>query len=873
MRRIAFVLMAALCAALAGGTGAHASWTQVGDGNGVSVSVLESSPARIALEFNVSGFEREDVTIDGRACARIRLPGEAISLDEGMPELPLIARSVIIPDTRLMNLRVISSDYVDLPGIVPVPSKGNLLRTVNPDDVPYVFGPAYAGAGWLPAELATQREPYILRDFRGTTVVVNPIQYSPATRTLRVYTRVQVELVDGGPGGANVLVRTAPLTAFSESFQEIYANHFLNFGSGERYTMVPEVGLMLVICYDDFASAMQPFVDWKNQMGLPTAMVLKSQVGTTSAQFKTYIQNYYNSHTSPQLAFVLLVGDGSQIPTPSSDGGSADPVYSKVVGTDYYPDILVGRFSAENVGQVQTQVLRTVDYERNPALAGTAWYPKGTGIGSDQGPGDDGEYDYQHIERIRGELLQYGYTQVDQIYDPGASAAMVTAALNDGRTVLNYCGHGSLTSWGTTGFSNSHVNALQNDHKLPFILSVACQNGMFDGYTCFAEAWLRANRSGVPTGAIGFYGSSINQSWNPPMAAEDEFDRLLVNDAARTYGALCYNGSCQMIQEYGGGGASMFNTWHVFGDPSVRVRTKVPSNLAVSAPDQIAPDATTFELDVPGVADALCALSYQSQFLGSAFTDGSGHAVITITGSLPEGQSIDLVVTGYNRNPYFGTVLVQVPAIPSIILDPTEVEVVVPLNNWMLDTLRVSNQGEPGSVLNFTARFTTNPPGMPWMTVSPNAGSIPYGESMDLQLRFISAGLATGDYNGQITFSFNPNQVATVPVLMHVGDATAVPDRGGLPVALTLEPAGPNPSAGSTVLRFGLPRQAPVELGIYDAAGRTVRVLYSGPVSAGYHGMTWDGADRSGRVVNSGIYFARLRAGEETVTARLLRVR
>ena len=116
---------------------------------------------------------------------------------------------------------------------------------------------------------------------------------------------------------------------------------------------------------------------------------------------------------------------------------------------------------------------------------------------------------------------------------------------------MNYCGHGSQTSWGSTGFSNTHVNALTNDGLLPFITSVACNNGTFTGGTCFAEAWLRAQHNGQPTGAIATYMSYISQSWAPPMYAEDEAVDLLIADEKRTIGGLWFNGSCEMIDATG----------------------------------------------------------------------------------------------------------------------------------------------------------------------------------------------------------------------------------------------------------------------------------------------------------------------------------
>jgi hypothetical protein len=78
--------------------------------------------------------------------------------------------------------------------------------------------------------------------------------------------------------------------------------------------------------------------------------------------------------------------------------------------------------------------------------------------------------------------------------------------------------------------------------------------------------------------------SSINQSWDPPMEGQDEFNLLYVAGTYHNYGTLCYAGSCSMMDEYGTGGVSMFDTWHIFGDPSARVvgTTAPPTGMRVS---------------------------------------------------------------------------------------------------------------------------------------------------------------------------------------------------------------------------------------------------------------------------------------------------
>jgi hypothetical protein len=89
---------------------------------------------------------------------------------------------------------------------------------------------------------------------------------------------------------------------------------------------------------------------------------------------------------------------------------------------------------------------------------------------------------------------------------PNTTASQISSRINDGATIINYCNHGSETGWSVAGYSTTHVNALTNVKKLPFIWAVACVNGQFTRTSgdCFAEAWMKAthNTTGEPTGAL-----------------------------------------------------------------------------------------------------------------------------------------------------------------------------------------------------------------------------------------------------------------------------------------------------------------------------------------------------------------------------------
>ncbi|MDZ4121658.1 MAG: C25 family cysteine peptidase, partial [Candidatus Cloacimonadaceae bacterium] len=350
----------------------------------------------------------------------------------------------------------------------------------------------------------------------------------------------------------------------------------------------------------------------------------------------------------------------------------SDPSYTLIAGNDNYPEIFIGRFSAQNVNDMQTQVHRTIYYERD-IQAGSDWVQKAMGIASNEGggsQGDMGESDQQHLELIRTDLLNYGYISVDQVYQTqGATAAQVTNFLHQGRGFINYTGHGSNTSWSTTGFSNTHVNALTNDYMLPFIVSVACVNGNFVSMTCFAEAWLMAtnNTNGNPTGAISHYASTINQSWNPPMRAQDEIVDLLIAESKQTIGGLFFNGSSRMTEVYGTGGADMFKTWHIFGDASLVVRSKDPLPLTANYTPVLFLGVGTFEVNtVPG---AKVALSHNGTLLGVATANSTGLASVVLPNPPQEPMDITVTITAFNRVTHIGTLQVLPSTGPYVVVN------------------------------------------------------------------------------------------------------------------------------------------------------------------------------------------------------------
>jgi hypothetical protein len=114
-------------------------------------------------------------------------------------------------------------------------------------------------------------------------------------------------------------------------------------------------------------------------------------------------------------------------------------------------------------------------------------------------------------------------------------------------------------------------------------------------------------------------------------------------------------------------------------------------------------------------------------------------------------------------------------------------------------------------------------------------------------------------------------RITRTPEVTGVSGGPAAPS--GVPATFSLGAARPNPARERTEIRFGLPRESRVELGVYNIVGQKVATLASGVLPAGYHGVSWDGRAEGGQKVSGGVYFYRLTTPDYTGTKRLVMLR
>jgi hypothetical protein len=121
-----------------------------------------------------------------------------------------------------------------------------------------------------------------------------------------------------------------------------------------------------------------------------------------------------------------------------------------------------------------------------------------------------------------------------------------------------------------------------------------------------------------------------------------------------------------------------------------------------------------------------------------------------------------------------------------------------------------------------------------------------------------------GTFTYKLTaLDFNGNESAPAIVTVTVGVENRVP------TVLAFASLAPNPFSRSLALTIDVPASAgSVELAVFDLAGRRVRRLATGPLTAGRHAYTWDGRGENGERLPAGAYLVKLTGAGRTATRR-----
>jgi subtilisin-like proprotein convertase family protein len=202
---------------------------------------------------------------------------------------------------------------------------------------------------------------------------------------------------------------------------------------------------------------------------------------------------------------------------------------------------------------------------------------------------------------------------------------------------------------------------------------------------------------------------------------------------------------------------------------------------------------------------------------------------------------------------------------PNAVFSVTSINQGVIIGRTSTTTFTISNTGNCPLTWSLTDTSA-------WLTESPAQGTVPASQMTEITLTFDATDLAIGEYQSRITITHSAaNSPYQIPVSLAV--ASSAGESVDLPTEFALLANYPNPFNSSTELRFDVPQTAAVSLVLYNLLGQEVATLINSTMQAGHHTVNWNGRDRHGVDVGTGIYIVQLRSEGHVFTSKLMMLR
>ena len=637
---------------------AFSSWVEITENSNKELfEHTNLSDSAIGIQFALNGYEMDFVNEKDNIYQKISYINEGQFIDVGKPGLPRFTRLVAIPNRGEVSFEIISFEEEIIPSITVYPQQ-ELQKESEPRNTEFLIDESfYSSRSIFPVNIVQIGEPAILRDHRVVTVTVNPFQYDPLAKELRIIKNIEFEVNTIGENGINQL-RSNKLP--SRTFQKLYESSILNYSTSTLREEYQTPSYLFIYPNDaTILSNLEYLTDWKHEKGFEVNLASTAVTGTSTTTIKNYIQNAYNTWENPP-EFVCLVGDvggAFSIPTYyiSYYSAEGDHPYAQLEGNDVLEDVFLGRISISSITDLQTYVAKVLYYEKEPYMAETNWYNHSVMVGDPSSSGPSTVFTKQTIVEM---MQQYAPNIIaTEVYSGGYASAM-SSNLNTGVSYFNYRGY-----YGMSGFDESDIHALSNTKKLPFAVFLTCDTGSFGDSECRSEAFIRAGSAGDPTGAIAAIGTAtIGTHTNFNNCIDAGIYYGLFADGINTPGGALNRGKLALFEHYPqnpGGHVDNFSHMNtLMGDPSVALWTAIPEDLVVTYDSNVSPGTTYLEVTVTGdggtpLEDAwVTALMGDDEIFVTGYTDEDGEIVLQIDANA-EGIAT-LTVTKHNYIPHLG---------------------------------------------------------------------------------------------------------------------------------------------------------------------------------------------------------------------------
>jgi hypothetical protein len=352
----------------------------------------------------------------------------------------------------------------------------------------------------------------------------------------------------------------------------------INANQPSTWRSIKNAADLVIIARRDFFSAIAPLKLAREVEGYLVALVDTEDVydefafGNKSPQAIKDFLGYAKANWQVAPRFVLFVGDASYDAKDYLGFGDNDLVPTKLIDTAYLetasddwfadfdcdgvPDMAVGRLPARTPEEATAIINKLLRYRRTKS-AGSAL------LISDASEDFDFDKASAQLRSLLPQRLKAEQIRRGELDDSKAKTKLVAAILR-GQKVINYVGHGSMTSWRGNLLNADEARELTNAN-LPLVVLMTCLNGYFHDAAAdsLGEGLIKAERGG----AVAAWASSGITLPGEQLRVNEELYRVLFKS-----GQVPTLGEAVRQAKSATKDTDIRRTWILLGDPTLRLK-------------------------------------------------------------------------------------------------------------------------------------------------------------------------------------------------------------------------------------------------------------------------------------------------------------
>jgi hypothetical protein len=271
--------------------------------------------------------------------------------------------------------------------------------------------------------------------------------------------------------------------------------------------------------------------------------------------------------------FLLLAGDASYDPKNYLGRGDFDFVPTKLIDTQFMEtasddwlgdsdgdglsEMAIGRLPMRTAEDALQMALKIISYDQSARTEGVV-------LVADSSDG----YDFAAMNSQLKSLIppDTRVTEIDRgKLEPATAKSELLAAINAGKKVVNYAGHGSVDMWRGNLLTASDVSSMNNGANTTLFVMMTCLNGYFvdPQLDSLAEALMKWNNGA----AVAVWASSgMTMPDDQGVMDVEAFARLFDPNNSLTLGEITSRAKARVLN------TDVRLTWVLFGDPTTRLK-------------------------------------------------------------------------------------------------------------------------------------------------------------------------------------------------------------------------------------------------------------------------------------------------------------